>query len=348
MTPANKTAASRLEGQALPDGWRVLKFIHHSIDATGGQFSIGYLVENIDGRKGFLKALDYASAFTGLSKPISQALQELTEAINFEKYVLARCRERKLDRVVVSIADGTLINGLDTVEYLIFELADGDVRKHLSAATNIDLLWRLKTLHHIATGLEQLHSNDIIHQDLKPSNILVFNGTLAKLADFGRAACSGQTPPHDSLSFPGDLTYAPPDILYKFSLSDQTLRRLSFDAYLLGSMVVYLFTGQACTPLLISNLPSQYANWRSYGGTINDIKLHIQDSFTRVIETVTSHVPVEFRKELLNAVRELCEPDPMRRGHPGERRGTASQFSLARYRTLFNLLAYRAESSLFA
>ena len=128
-----------------------------------------------DGRKGFLKALDYAKAFSQ-HKPVSIALQELTESINFEKYVLARCRDRRLDRIVISIADGTYIDGqpgVDTVEYLIFELADGDVRKHMKVVDKLDVHWRLKTLHHISTGLNQLHRNDIFHQDIKPSNILV-------------------------------------------------------------------------------------------------------------------------------------------------------------------------------
>ena len=40
----------------------------------------------------------------------------------------------------------------------------------------------------VATGLFQLHSNDIAHQDLEQSNVLHFNEqTLNKLADLGRA-----------------------------------------------------------------------------------------------------------------------------------------------------------------
>jgi serine/threonine protein kinase len=350
LTPTRRNAAARLQGKTLPGGWLVVELLEQSIDATGGHFSTGYLVQNQDGRKGFLKALDYSEAFYSTSKPISIALQELTESINFEKYVLARCRDRRLDRVVISIADGTITDGaagIDTVEYLIFELADGDVRKHMNAVGNLDVLWRLKTLHHIATGLVQLHTNGIIHQDLKPSNVLVFNGILSKLADFGRAACTGQAPPHHHTPFPGDLAYAPPDILYNFPLDDQQQRRLSFDAYLLGSMVVYFFTTQAMTPLLLSQLPPALADWEHFGGSTGDIKLYLQDAFTRVMETFSTHVPNDIRKELVTVAQQLCEPDPARRGHPGERRGTPSQFSLIRYRTLFDMLLYRAQRGLF-
>jgi serine/threonine protein kinase len=261
------SAAWRLEGKTLDGGWRVVKQVQQDLDATGGHFSVGYLVEHDDGRKGFLKALDYAKAFSGKGKPVSIALQELTESINFEKYVLSRCRDRRLDRIVISIADGTYVDGqpgIDTVEYLIFELADGDVRKHMKVVDKLDVIWRVKTLHHIATGLNQLHTNDIFHQDIKPSNILVFTRDLSKIADVGRSACPGQSPPHFLSLFAGDWTYAPPDVLYQFALPDPTMRALSFDAYLLGSMVVYFFTSHATTPLLLSELHPTYADWKHY------------------------------------------------------------------------------------
>jgi eukaryotic-like serine/threonine-protein kinase len=344
-----QSAACRLEGKTLDGGWKVLQRVQQDPDATGGHFSVGYLVEHNDGRKGYLKALDYAKAFSGQSKPVSIALEELTASINFEKYVLARCRDRRLDRIVISIADGTYVDGqpgVDTVEYLIFELADGDVRKHMKVVGKLDVLWRLKALHHIATGLHQLHTNDIVHQDIKPSNILVFKGDLSKIADVGRSACRGQIPPHFSSLFAGDWTYAPPDVLYQFALPDQIMRPLSFDAYLLGSMVVYFFTSHAMTPLLLSELHPAYADWEHYAGSTDDIKLHLQDAFGRAMDAFARHVPECLRTPLVSIVRHLCEPDPTRRGHPDERPGTLNQFSLQRYRTTFDLLLKRAEAGL--
>jgi serine/threonine protein kinase len=111
----------------------------------------------------------------------------MTAAYLFECAVLKRCGERNLDRVVRAITSGTITinepsaNGV--VEYLIFELADGDVRSHLRFSADFDLAWRLRCLHHIATGLKQLHGCGIAHQDLKPSNVLVFAGTTSKLSD---------------------------------------------------------------------------------------------------------------------------------------------------------------------
>ena len=39
----------------------------------------------------------------------------------------------------------------------------------------------------IANGMQHLHSNDIVHRDLKSGNILLASGLLAKVCDFGTA-----------------------------------------------------------------------------------------------------------------------------------------------------------------
>ncbi len=350
LTPTENRAAARLEGKTLPGGWVVVGKIAQPLGATGGCFSFGYLVETSDGRKGFLKALDYSAAFSSQDPPISVALQQLTESINFEKYVLARCRDRGLDRIVISIADGTFTDGragIDTVEYLIFELADGDARNHMAIVSKVDLVWRFKTLHHIATGLEQLHRNDIVHQDLKPSNVLVFNHDHSKLADFGRAACAGQNPPHACLVFPGDWTYAPPDVLYEFCLPDLQIRQLSFDAYLLGSMVVFFFTGAGTTALLLHEMDPAYADWQHFNGNVDDAKLHLRDAFGKALAKIQIDIPETCRADVIPIIQQLCDPDPSLRGHPGEKRGSLSQFSLERYVTRFDLLLKRAEVGLF-
>jgi serine/threonine protein kinase len=61
----------------------------------------------------------------------------------------------------------------------------------------------------MATGLHELHSQRIAHQDLKPSNVLVFSQREAKNADLGRATLRGQVGPFDEFPVAGDLSYAP-------------------------------------------------------------------------------------------------------------------------------------------
>ena len=133
----------------------------------------------------FLKALDFSKAFKHLDP--ARALQPLIEAYNFERDILKRCKS--LSRVVTAISDGTARVGeseLDVVQYLVFELADGDLRSFRDVSGQFNTAWSLRSLHHVATALEQLHGQGIAHQDIKPSNILVFDGDSCKLSDLGR------------------------------------------------------------------------------------------------------------------------------------------------------------------
>lgn len=183
--------AEQLLGLELSAGWAVIERAPISPGRTGGHFSQGYIVESRSGQRAFLKALDFSKAMTEADP--ARALQPLIDAFNFERDVLNRCKG--LDRVVRALADGSVQVADYPVQYLIFELANGDVRSQADLSKRFDLAWSLRALHHVATGLNQLHTNGIAHQDLKPSNVLVFENKVAKLADLGRAAYQGHTPP---------------------------------------------------------------------------------------------------------------------------------------------------------
>jgi serine/threonine protein kinase len=198
--------------------------------------------------------------------------------------------------------------------------------------------------------LKQLHGSNIAHQDLKPSNVLVFDGRTSKLADLGRAAYQGHTPGHDHLHVAGDPTYAPPDLAYGFVLPEWNMRRLSCDVYHLGSMIVFFFTGMGMTGLLFKHLdlafqPSARPFAGGWTGTFEDVLPYVREAFERAIEEFGNHVPdPKLREKLVTMVRQLCEPDSRLRGHPLTRRqGGGNSFSLERYITDLDLLARRAE-----
>lgn len=339
------TPAELLAGMTLEGGWRVLELIPKSENATGGNFSAGYIVESSDGNRAFLKALDYSRALLSLDP--ATALQVLTEAFNFERNVLAKCKDEKLGHVVTAITDGTVrlenaANGV--VQYLIFELAEGDVRKQASLGDRFEVAWSLRSLHNIAVGLQELHYRGIAHQDLKPSNVLVFNRNTSKVADFGRAAYKGHLPPHESLNIAGDHAYAPVELLYGYTDADWNRRRLGCDLYLLGSMAVFLFTGVAMTPLIRSKLPEAFT-WQNWGGTYEEVLPYLRDAFQLVVEDYRQALPPALQNDLPEIVSQLCEPDPKQRGHPKNRR-TVNSYSLERFVSRFNLLAKRAELKL--
>jgi serine/threonine protein kinase len=68
--------------------------------------------------------------------------------------------------------------------YLIMEYCDGSDLSDYTKTYNLDLNEIHKIMTQIKDGLYYLRSNDVMHRDLKPQNILLHQGSV-KLADFG-------------------------------------------------------------------------------------------------------------------------------------------------------------------
>jgi hypothetical protein len=125
------TSAEHLEGIVLDEECVVGELLPKSHAQSGGTFFCSYQIEHPDGRKAFLKAMDFEAA---LSDPDPAGkLKELTEAFVFERTIVELCGTRKLSRATRAHGSGKATPpGRSVVQCLIFELADGDVRKQLS------------------------------------------------------------------------------------------------------------------------------------------------------------------------------------------------------------------------
>ncbi len=134
--------AECLVGLDLPGGWHVDSFVQRPSTSTGGKFSVGYVVENTEGRKAYLKALDFSSAFE--QPDFTRGLENLVKAYNFECDLLEQCKDKKLRRVVTPLAKGTVrvpgdFGPLGNVAYLILPLATGDIRNEVEKWQKFDL-----------------------------------------------------------------------------------------------------------------------------------------------------------------------------------------------------------------
>lgn len=339
------SAVHALEGKTLKTGWHVIERVNPKPGSSGGGFSVCYIVEK-DGQKGFLKALNMLSFIRDDKTDLLEAMTEMLNTFNFEKEILMRCSNKKLSKIsrLLEASQENFTGYIAAnVYYMIFEKADSDVRNHLNFTNEVDTAWKLRSLHNIATGIKQLHSIEISHQDIKPSNILIFDKSISKLGDLGRSLCQSLNSPHSGLNFTGDNRYAPPEVFHRYILPDWKDRVFAIDCYLLGSMASYYFTGQSMTALLSINMNSKI-NVLSFA--FESALAYWQASFEKSLETIRYHIEDYKQKEkLIETIRMLSNPDPLKRGHPKNfiDKGNGNNFQLERFVEIFNFLAKKAE-----
>ncbi|WP_344114253.1 protein kinase domain-containing protein [Kribbella alba] len=321
---------------------------------TGGNFSVNYWVENEQGGRAFCKVLDLEWILKSRQRGsnLVDALTRATQAYQFERDLARMCVS--MSRVITALDDGEVeIEGdyaFPTVSYIIFEAAGKDIRKLLNLGDELDVPLRLRALHHLATGINQLHTNKVAHQDVKPSNTLVFEpdftgNRVTKLGDLGRATVHGRPAEHDNLLIAGDRTYAPPEALYGKPMEGIGPRRFAVDLYQLGSMICYVFTSVSFNALLRDELHPEHI-WGNWGQSYDDVLPFVRDAFGRALERLAEDVPKSIKDDVYSLVSQLCDPDPMRRGHAKTRSMRGNPYALQRIVTELDVLARKAAMEL--
>ncbi len=335
--------AHRLLGRELDGGWKVVELLERAPDATGGNFSVAYWVEHADGRRAFLKALDYSQAFR--HKDIALILQRMTESYNFERRMLEQCARNNMSRIVRALDSGTVEDDdfAHVVNYLIFEPADGDVRAALDAMRAFNTAWALGACHDAAVGVQQLHASGLSHQDIKPSNFFTFGEWLAKLGDVGRASMRGVAAPHDSEIVRGDEAYAPPELLYGQVDAEWSVRCQACDLYLLGSLILFIFTRTHTTAEIVRRVPAAF-HPGPFAEPYPVALPYVLDAFDEAADAFADQLSGERAGELGTLFRQLCHPDPGRRGDPIERRRGHNPYDLRRVITRLDVLAREARA----
>lgn len=341
--------AECLIGLTLETGWRVLSVINKNPAGTGGHFSVGYIVDNPTGKRAFLKALDFSAAFQ--AHDFTRALQEMTTAYNFERDLLNKCKGKKMTRVSTPIAEGEVevpanFGPLNKVCYLIFDIAEGDIRNEITKFQAFDIAWSLRTLHHSAVGLWQLHQSGIAHQDLKPSNVLFFKEAGSKISDLGRASDVTLGSLFDNLQIPGDQNYAPPEMFYRGSAPPDFSARKSADLYMLGSLIFFLFAGCSANTAIKAKLGQApgFSNFR--GNDFQHDLPYLKHAFFLAVDDLKNHMMTFSGLQIHDIIQmtlELCDPNPEDRGDLKNRNTVKSQFNLERYISRLNVLAKKSE-----
>ena len=134
----------------------------------------------------------------------------------------------------------------DGMYYIVMEYVDGiTLKKYIEKKGKLSVREAVGITLQIAAGLEAAHSNNIVHRDIKPQNILISKDGTAKVTDFGIAkAASSNTITANAM---GSVHYISPEQA-RGGFSDE-----KSDIYSLGVTMYEMlsFHIQARQPLLL-------------------------------------------------------------------------------------------------
>jgi len=332
-----------LIGKSIGAGWTIESRIPRAPGSTGGNFSICFRVRNAAGESAFCKVLDYHTAVTS-PDPVA-ALQQMTADFQHEVANLDVVRDGSMRRVVLALEAATESESsvpMSLLSFIIFEPADGDIRVVLPATfTGLELPMRFALLHHAVLGIRELHQASIAHQDVKPSNLLVMTSdggaSEGKVADLGRASVLSRPSRFDAMRFPGDRSYAPPEILYDAIPTGFDLRRKGTDLYQLGSLTAFVLGGSSMQALVYDELDPSL-RWDAWSGPYSDVEPALRDATDRAIARVLAVVPDWARPHLKPLLAGLCDPNPQTRNAMNARFLNVSNYELGRVITLLDRL----------
>ena len=137
---------------------------------------------------------------------------------------------------VVSIYDVGFENGL---YYIVMEYVDGITLKEYIAEKGV-LPWRqaAEFAAQICEGLSAAHKKSVIHRDIKPQNIIMTEGGVLKVTDFGIARATTQATQSTSSSTIGTVHYLSPEQARGGYTNERT------DIYSLGVVLYEMLTGR--------------------------------------------------------------------------------------------------------
>ncbi len=148
--------------------------------------------------------------------------------------IMGRLRHKNLSKSYKIISG---IQG-DIIKYgIIMDLAEMDLYNAM-----LNKRWttncRLRSLYQLSDGLSYLHSNNYIHLDIKPSNVLLYNNKkITKLTDFGLSLLMVK----GKIEYPKALIsidHRPPEIL-----KDKYIYKTSTDIWSLGITFLEVLSG---------------------------------------------------------------------------------------------------------
>lgn len=187
-----------------------------------------FLAEREDGQ--FLQQVALKMMRNGLSS--ESARQHFLN----ERQILAQLQHPNIARLI----DGGLTE--DGTPWFAMEYVQGNSLLHYANENQLTISQRIKLFQQVLSAVEHAHHNLIIHQDIKPDNILVTESEQLKLLDFGIAKITEQEDARTGLTQMASGTFLTPAYASPEQIRNQRLS-IATDIYALGTVLFELISG---------------------------------------------------------------------------------------------------------
>ncbi len=207
---------------------------YREVERDGAGYSKFYTVIS-GGRKLFLKAINTENGSTAENVSRLEREYKLFERLYGNEHIV-RCIDLRDDSQVGLCIVMEYVDGMTLAEFL---------------ATSPSASERKRILNELLDAVAFIHSHQVVHNDLKPGNILVTrNGYNVKLIDFGYADCDFST----DKATGGTKSYASPELLEGGNIDGKS------DIYSIGVIIKALFPHRY--GLIARKCQQDNANWR--------------------------------------------------------------------------------------
>ena len=192
----------------------------------GGMGQVFKAVHNLLGRESAIKVL-----------PLHKITPEAISNFRREIRAQAKLDHPNLVRAYDAGEDGN-------VQYLVVEYVPGtDLRRLVRSKGKLTVNQAANIVRQSAEGLKEAHKGGLIHRDIKPGNILVTPGGIAKLSDLGLAFCLDDPKDPRVGKIVGTADYLSPE-----QIKNPNHITSASDIYSLGCTLYYAVTGKVPFP----------------------------------------------------------------------------------------------------
>lgn len=169
------------------------------------------------------------------------AIKVLRDELTSDPEFVAKFKQESLS--AASLAHPNIVNIYDTgieddIYYIVMEYVKGEtLKKYIQKKGRLSEQETVKISRQVAEALKHAHTNNIVHRDIKPHNILITEEGIAKVTDFGIARAATSSTINNTSNVIGSVHYFSPEQARGGYVDDKS------DIYSLGIVMYEMVTG---------------------------------------------------------------------------------------------------------